>query len=174
MDELLAQAYFVEREVPVTSVRLFNTIGPRQAGTYGMVVPNFVRQAVGGRSITVFGDGTQTRSFCDVRDMVKMLTLLAENDRTAGKILNAGDDREISILDLAKLVKKTGKSSSKITFVEYAEAYGRPFKDVDHRRPDLTELHKWISFTHAWKLEDTLQDLVALEEKKQQIRIPAE
>ena len=174
MDEFMAQAYFMERDVPVTSVRLFNTVGPRQAGAYGMVVPNFVRQAVSGRSITVFGDGNQTRSFCDVRDMVQMLSLLAQNEKTAGKILNAGNDREISILDLAKLVKKISESTSNIKFIEYAEAYGRPFKDVDHRRPDLTELRKWISFTHKWKLEDTLEDLVALETKKQQVRIPAE
>ena len=174
MDEFTAQAYFVECDVPVTSVRLFNTIGPRQAGTYGMVVPNFVRQAASGRSITVFGDGNQTRSFCDVRDMVQMLSLLAANDKTAGKILNAGNDREISIGDLAKMVQEFSKTSSKIKFIEYAEAYGRPFKDVDHRRPDLTELRKWVSFTHKWKLEDTLDDLVALEAKKQQIRIPAE
>ena len=174
MDEFLAQAYVMERDLSVTSVRLFNTIGPRQAGTYGMVVPNFARQAAGGRSITVFGDGTQTRSFCDVRDMVQMLTLLAENEKTKGKILNAGNDQEISILDLARLVKEISQSSSEIKFIDYAEAYGRPFKDVDHRRPDLTELHKWISFEHKWTLEETLADLAILEEKKQQIRMPAE
>lgn len=173
MDEFLAQAYVMERDLSVTTVRLFNTIGPRQAGTYGMVVPNFVRQAAGNRSITVFGDGTQTRSFCDIRDMVHILTLLAENEKTKGKILNAGNDQEISILDLAKLVKKISRSSSDITFIDYAEAYGRPFKDVDHRRPDLTELNKWITFEPKWTLEETLEDLAALEEKKQQLRMPA-
>ena len=106
--------------------------------------------------------------------MVQILSLLAANEKTAGKILNAGNDREISIGDLAKIVQKISKSSSKIKFIEYAEAYGRPFKDVDHRRPDLTELRKWVSFTHKWELEDTLDDLVAIEAKKQQIRIPAE
>lgn len=174
MDEFVAQAYHMERNVPVTSVRLFNTIGPRQAGAYGMVVPNFVRQAVSGRPITVFGDGKQTRSFCDVRDMVQMLAAMAENDDTSGKILNAGNDREITILDLAKMVKRLSKSASNIVFIEYAEAYGRAFKDVDHRRPDLKEMNRYIPFTPSWKLEDTLQDLIVLERKKQQIQIPAE
>lgn len=174
MDEFVAQAYHVEKEVPVTSVRLFNTIGPRQAGTYGMVVPNFVRQAVGERTITVFGDGTQTRSFCDVRDMVTMLSKIAETDKTVGRIINAGNDQEITILNLAEKVKKLTKSSSKITFIEYAEAYGRPFKDVDHRRPDLTELKRLISFEHEWKLDDTLAELADIERRKQQVRIPAE
>ena len=106
--------------------------------------------------------------------MVQILTQLAENEKAKGKILNAGNDQEISILDLAKLVKKISRSSSDITFIDYAEAYGRPFKDVDHRRPDLTELNKWISFEPKWTLEETLEDLAALEEKKQQLRMPAE
>lgn len=174
MDEFVAQAYALERQVPVTSVRLFNTVGPRQAGMYGMVVPNFVRQAVSNRDITVFGDGHQTRSFCDVRDMVTMLTKIADSKKTEGRIVNAGNDQEITILDLAKKVKGIAESTSKITFIEYAEAYGRPFKDVDHRRPDLTELKRLISFEHKWKLEDTLRELVASESKKVTLSIPAE
>lgn len=174
MDEFVAQAYFMERGVPVTSVRLFNTVGPRQAGMYGMVVPNFVRQAVSGADITVFGDGNQTRSFCDVRDMVTMLAKIAESGKTIGRIVNAGNDQEISILDLAKKVRKIADSSSNIKFIEYAEAYGRPFTDVDHRRPDLTELKRLISFEHKWKLDDTLGELVAFESEKTKIGIPAE
>lgn len=174
MDEFVAQAYFMEREVPVTSVRLFNTVGPRQAGAYGMVVPNFVRQAVTGRELTVFGNGKQTRSFCDVRDMVTMLTKISETEKTIGKIINAGNDQEITILDLAKKVRKIADSSSKIKFIEYAEAYGRAFTDVDHRRPDLSELKRLISFEHKWKLDDTLGELVASESEKVKISIPAE
>lgn len=174
MDEYVAQAYHLEHDVPVTSVRLFNTVGPRQAGMYGMVVPNFVRQAVSEREITVFGDGNQTRSFCDVRDMVTMQSKIAESDKTIGKIVNAGNDQEISILNLAEKVKKIAESSSNIKFIEYAEAYGRPFKDVDHRRPDLTELKRLISFEHQWKLDDTLGELVASERNRVQLSIPAE
>lgn len=174
MDEYVAQAYFMERGVPVTSVRLFNTVGPRQRGMYGMVVPNFVRQAVAGHDLTVFGDGNQTRSFCDVRDMVTMLSKIAESDKTIGKIINAGNDQEISIHDLAKKVRKIADSSSKIKFIAYAEAYGRPFTDVDHRRPDLTELKSLISFEHKWKLDDTLGELVSFESEKVNIGIPAE
>lgn len=174
MDEFVAQAYAMEYEVPVTSVRLFNTVGPRQAGMYGMVVPNFVRQAVSGQDLTVFGDGKQTRSFCDVRDMITMLGLIAESDKTVGRILNAGNDQEISILNLAKKVKNIAESPSQIRFIEYAEAYGRPFKDVDHRRPDLSELKKLISFEYRWKLDDTLKELVESESRRVKLRIPAE
>lgn len=173
MDEYVAQAYFMEREVPVTSVRLFNTVGPRQRGMYGMVVPNFVRQAVSGCDITVFGDGNQTRSFCDVRDMVTILSKIAESDKTVGKIVNAGNDQEISILNLAKKVRKIADSSSKIKFIAYAEAYGRAFTDVDHRRPNLSELKRLITFEHKWKLDDTLKELVAFESGKVKIGIPA-
>ncbi|MEE8295320.1 MAG: NAD-dependent epimerase/dehydratase family protein [Sphingomonadales bacterium] len=174
MDEFVAQAYAMERDVPVTSVRLFNTVGPRQRGMYGMVVPNFVRQAVSGSDITVFGDGNQTRSFCDVRDMVSILTKIAESDKTIGKIINAGNDQEITIHNLAKKVREIAESASKIKFIEYAEAYGRPFTDVDHRRPDLSELKRLISFEHKWKLDDTLKELVAFESENVKIGIPAE
>ncbi|MHA1543806.1 MAG: NAD-dependent epimerase/dehydratase family protein, partial [Alphaproteobacteria bacterium] len=107
-------------------------------------------------------------------DMVTMLTKISETEKTIGKIINAGNDQEITILDLSKKVRKIADSSSKIKFIEYAEAYGRQFTDVDHRRPDLSELKRLISFEHKWKLDDTLGELVVSESEKFKISIPAE
>ena len=162
-DEFFADLYHDRYGLAVTSVRLFNTIGPRQRGTYGMVVPNFVHQAVTGAPLTVFGSGAQTRSFCDVRDTVRGLAAIASSQETIGKVLNLGNDREISILDLAKLAKEIAGSNSAIQFKSYRDAYGQEFDDIQHRVPDLSLLRSLTSFAHNWTLEQTLADLVKRE-----------
>lgn len=162
-DEALAMSYHQRLGFHVVAVRLFNTTGPRQVGRYGMVVPNFVHQAVHGKPITVYGDGTQSRSFCDVRDTVVMLDHLAGSADSAGQVVNVGNDREISIKDLAELVKLRADSASPIVFQSYQEAYGESFADSTHRRPVLDKLRQLTQFVPRWSLEDSLDDLIALE-----------
>src|SRR5262249_49082040 len=122
--EHFANAYAREHGLPITCMRFFNMVGPRQRGRYGMVLPNFVQQAVCGQPITVFGDGRQTRSFCDVRDGVRMIAELAATPQSYGEVVNLGNDQEISINDLARLVRRRAGSVSKITHLSYADGYG--------------------------------------------------
>jgi len=165
-DEHLAYAYYYKYNMKVVTVRLFNTIGPKQAGRYGMVVPNFIKEAVENRPIVVFGTGKQTRSFCDVRDTVKVLDTLTGSTDACGKIINVGNDQEISIENLARSIKALAESSSKVQYKTYKEAYGRDFIDIDHRRPSLELLKKITGFQPEWKLEDTLKDLIKRFEKE--------
>jgi len=165
-DEAFSIAYHKTIKVPVTLIRFFNTIGPRQTGRYGMVVPRFVQQACDGEPITIFGDGTQTRSFCDVRDVVTALSLLANQEESIGEIVNVGCDSEITINDLAKLVRTRGDSHSEITHTAYLEAYGNDFTDIKQRRPDLSKLYKLTGFKHKWTLEQTVDNLIALYQEK--------
>ena len=162
VNETYGLSYYRTKHLPVIIARLFNCIGPRQTGQYGMVVPTFVTSAIQGDSITIFGDGNQTRSFCDVRDTVTMLTLLADTDKCIGEIINVGNDREISMNDLAKLVIKETNSSSSIKHIPYREAYGEDFVDVMSRRPDLTKLHQLIDFKPRWRLEETIREMAKL------------
>ena len=159
-DEALAIAYFHKNQIPVTITRIFNAIGPRQSGQYGMVVPRFIKQACRGEPITVFGDGTQTRSFCDVRDVITAANLLAARSDCNGEIVNVGYDREISINELAKLVCKLANSKSEIQYVPYIKAYGEELIDIKQRRPDLTKLYKLTGFKHQWTLEKTVENLI--------------
>lgn len=159
--EHLANAYVRGAELPIVTLRFFNTIGSRQRGEYGMVVPNFVRQAVQGIPITVFGGGKQTRSFCDVRDTVVMIAKIAEVDDAIGEVINLGNDQEISIEGLAKLVKRRANSSSKISYLSRVEGYGEDFDDVARRRPDLTRLRSLIDFLPKYTLDDTIDELIA-------------
>ncbi len=159
-DEAYGLSYYRKHNLPVTVVRLFNTIGPRQTGRYGMVVPRFVAQAVGNEPLTVYGDGTQTRSFCDVRDTVVALDLLAQNPDSAGVIVNVGNDREVSIQALAEMIVARAGSRAPIVHVPYKEAYGEEFEDVDHRRPSLARLRALTGFKPRWTLEQTLDDLI--------------
>ena len=152
-DETFCHAYAQKKKLPITIARLFNTIGPNQAGTYGMVIPRFVQQATQGKPITVHGDGEQTRSFCDVRDTVVMLDLLLNNEKSVNEIVNVGNAREISINALALLTKKITHSHSPI------KAYGETIEDVRRRLPCLTKLHSLITYKNKWSLEDTIQDL---------------
>ncbi len=153
-------AYFQKWNMPITVVRLFNTIGPKQTGRYGMVVPRFVQQAVNHEPITVFGNGNQTRSFCDVRDVVVMLDKLAKCEHAIGKIVNVGNDHEISINALAEKVKQLANSHSPIQHISYTEAYGADYLDILRRRPNLKKLFNLIDFKHKWDIEDTIRYLI--------------
>jgi UDP-glucose 4-epimerase len=159
-DEFIAYSHFEKYNLKVVVVRLFNTIGPRQLGTYGMVVPNFIKQAVADEPITVFSDGNQTRSFCDVRDTVVALDLLAGNSAAWGEVVNVGDDQEISIKDLAEMICERAGSKSKLVFIPYGEAYGENFTDISRRRPCLEKLTKLTGFKHRWELAGTIDDLI--------------
>ena len=165
-DEALGVAFAAKYGIPITLIRFFNTIGPRQRGKYGMVVPRFVRQAVNGEPVTVFGDGQQTRSFCDVRDTVQFLDQLASRSHEGIEVVNVGNDREISILDLAKLVIERAGSDSEIQLVDYKRAYGEPYEDIRRRHPNLDLLHSLTQHRHHYTLEDTIDDLIT-EVKKQ-------
>ena len=159
-DEALALSYAQKFGIPVLVARFFNTIGPRQTGRYGMVVPRFVDQAVHGEPITVYGDGKQTRSFCDVRDNVAALDLLASRESGDALVANVGNDREISMNALAELVRERADSDSPITHVPYMKAYGEDFEDIQRRRPELTRLRMLTGFRHRYTLEDTLDELI--------------
>lgn len=161
VNEIQAQAYRESHGLPVAIARLFNAAGPRQTGTYGFVMPRFVEEAVEGKPVTVFGDGTQTRSFCDVRDTVRALDLLASCPDAWGVPVNVGTSHEISILELAKLIISRTKSRSTITFVSFDEAYGVHFEHIMRRRPVTARLEKLTGFQPAWALEDTIDDLAA-------------
>lgn len=160
-DEGLSLAYTQKNNLAITTIRIFNCIGPRQTGQYGMVVPRFVKQACHNDPLTVFGDGTQTRSFCDVRDLIVALSMLAENEATIGEIINIGNDSEITINELAEIVRTLANSKSKIEYQSYVDAYGKNFVDIKNRRPDLTKLFHFTSFKHKWTLQDTIADLIS-------------
>jgi nucleoside-diphosphate-sugar epimerase len=160
LDEFLGLAYYHEKSVPVTVVRLFNTVGPRQTGRYGMVLPTFVRQAVLGQPITIFGDGKQTRCFGYVGDAVEALVRITKSDKLDGEILNVGNDREITIRALAELVKIRTGSASEIVYLPYDQAYGPGFEDMYRRVPSLDKLQRSINYRPSTPLE-TVIDLVA-------------
>lgn len=159
--EALGITYSGSFGVPVTIARLFNTIGRRQSGRYGMVVPRFVQQAAAGEPITVFGDGLQTRSFCNVDDSVRAMHLLCESDAAEGEIVNVGNDRSITILDLANLVREMSGSGSPVVFVPDSEAYYHGFHGIRHRKPALDKLKRLVGFEPEHSLEDTIADLLA-------------
>lgn len=165
-DEALGLSYAQRFDVPCVIARFFNTIGPRQVGRYGMVAPRFVAQAVRNEPITVFGGGLQTRSFCDARDTVVALDALASHGGQRALVCNVGNDREISIRDLAKLVVERAQSKSKIKDVPLREAYGEDFEDIRRRRPDLSRLRTLTGFQHRYTLEDTIDDLIVTERRK--------
>jgi UDP-glucose 4-epimerase len=146
LDEFLALSYWKERKLPVLVVRFFNTVGPRQTGRYGMVLPNFVQQALDNAPITVYGSGKQTRCFCDVRDTVQCLLKLVAKDRAVGEVVNIGNDEEVSIEGLAQMVKYRTKSDSPITYIPYEEAYEPGFEDMYRRVPSLEKLQTLTGF----------------------------
>lgn len=162
-DEALALSYVRDLDLPITIARLFNTVGPRQAGRYGMVVPRFVQQAVSSEPITVYGDGSQSRCFCDVRDTVRAFDALLSNPASKGQIVNVGNDREVTIAELAELVRSSSQSSSEIQMIPYRQAYGEGFEDILHRRPSLQKLFELTQLEHHYSLEDTVEDLIARE-----------
>ena len=160
IDEFLALAYWKERKLPVVVVRLFNTVGPRQTGQYGMVLPTFVRQALAGQPITVFGDGKQSRSFTYVGDVVEALVTLATEPKAIGGVYNIGNTDEVSIRDLADRVKAATGSSSEIQYIPYDQAYEAGFEDMPRRVPDITKLAKLIGYQPKVGLDEIIQRVV--------------
>jgi UDP-glucose 4-epimerase len=157
LDEFLALAYWKEKRLPVIIVRFFNTVGPRQTGRYGMVIPNFVRQALAGEPITVFGDGTQTRCFTYVGDVVGALTEIVTREAAYGGVYNVGNTEEVSIRDLAERVKALAKSASPIVNIPYDQAYESGFEDMPRRVPDLTKIRALIGYEPRVTLDETLR-----------------
>jgi UDP-glucose 4-epimerase len=161
IDEFLALAYWKEKKLPVVVFRLFNTVGPRQTGRYGMVIPNFVKQALLGHPITVFGDGTQSRCFTYVSDVVGVLVRLAEEPDAVGQVFNIGNDREeVTILDLAQRVKARTASKSEIVRVPYDQAYEEGFEDMPRRVPDLTRLRRLTGYEPQVHLDEILDRVI--------------
>jgi len=160
IDEFLALAYFREHRLPVTILRLFNTVGPRQTGQYGMVIPTFVRQALLQEPVTVFGDGTQSRCFAHVSDIVDGFLTVAADATTAGEIFNLGNTEEITIEDLARRIVALSGSSSVIRYVPYSEAYGPGFEDMARRIPDITKAQRWLHFYPKHSLDEILHDVI--------------
>jgi UDP-glucose 4-epimerase len=160
IDEFLALAYWKERKLPVVIVRFFNTVGPRQTGQYGMVIPNFVRQALAGQPITVFGDGTQSRSFTYVGDVVGALVTLVQEPRAVGQVFNIGNTEEITILDLAHKIRGMTGSSSEIVLIPYDQAYEAGFEDMPRRVPDLRKIHGLIGYEPKVPLDDILARVI--------------
>ena len=165
VDEILAFAYHLERSTPSIVVRLFNTVGPRQTGAYGMVVPRFVRQALTGEPLTVFGDGRQRRCFCHVEDTVRALLGLLEHPRSLGEVFNVGSQEEATIHDLAELVVRMTDSSSPIVRVPYEEAYGAGFEDMQRRYPDTSKIEAFTGWRPMRTLEEILGDVIEFERK---------
>ena len=160
IDEFLAVAYWKERKLPVIIVRFFNTVGPRQTGRYGMVIPNFVRQALAGEPITVFGDGRQSRSFTHVADVVDALLKLIREPKAIGEVVNIGNPQEVTIGELAERVRTLTGSGSAITFVPYDEAYESGFEDMPRRLPDLTKVTRLIGYAPRNTLDDILVHVI--------------
>jgi UDP-glucose 4-epimerase len=160
IDEFLALAYWKERKLPVIVVRLFNTVGPRQTGQYGMVIPNFVRQALAGQPITVFGEGTQSRSFTYVGDVVRAMVALINEPRAIGQVFNIGNGNEITIGDLAAKVKAMTGSTSEIVTIPYDQAYEAGFEDMPRRVPDISRIRELIGYAPTVELDETLSRVI--------------
>ncbi|HIC88634.1 MAG TPA: NAD-dependent epimerase/dehydratase family protein [Anaerolineae bacterium] len=166
VDEFLALAYHKAKDLPVVIFRLFNTVGPRQTGQYGMVIPRFVGQALRGDPITVYGDGQQSRCFCDVADVVRAIALLADHPSANGEVFNIGSDEEVTILELARRVKAVAgrraatAREAPIVFVPYEEAYETGFEDMRRRVPDVSKIREAIGWQRRYNLEQTLERIV--------------
>ena len=160
IDEFLGLAYYKEKKVPVTIVRLFNTVGPRQTGMYGMVIPTFVKQALLNHPITVYGDGQQTRCFTYVGDVVDALVKISRNPKAVGEIFNIGSTEEISIKELAELVKSMTKSNSEIVYIPYDKAYEEGFEDMQKRIPDLSKIREFIGYKPTTNLKGILEKVI--------------
>ena len=160
LDEFLALAYWKEMRCPTVIVRLFNTVGPRQTGRYGMVVPRFVSQALKGEPITVYGEGTQSRCFTWVGDIVNALTRLADTPQALGEIYNIGSTNEISIRDLAFLVKEMTASDSEVIFIPYDQAYEQGFEDMSRRVPDIAKIHKLIGYKPTLDVRGIIEKVI--------------
>ena len=163
IDEFLALAYWKEKKLPATVIRLFNTVGPRQTGQYGMVVPTFVQQALEGKPLTVYGTGSQTRCFCHVQDVIQAIYKVSQEEKAVGQVYNIGTDEEISILELARRVISITGSSSQIQIIPYSEAYEEGFEDMLKRKPDLAKITDLIDYKPQRDLERIIRDVVQYE-----------
>ncbi|MBD0371753.1 MAG: GDP-mannose 4,6-dehydratase [Pyrinomonadaceae bacterium] len=170
IDEFLALAYWREKKLPTIVVRLFNTVGPRQTGQYGMVIPTFVKQALAGRPITVYGDGTQSRCFGYVGDVVGALIRLMEHPQAVGQVFNIGSNEEVTIRELAEQVKALTNSNSEIIFVPYDEAYEEGFEDMPRRVPDITKVQALVGFRPQMSLDGILKSVIEYYSGSEQIR----
>jgi len=157
LDEFLSLAYWREKKLPIVIVRFFNTCGPRQTGRYGMVIPRLIKQALQNKPMTVYGDGKQTRCFLYVEDAVKAIIALAAEPSAVGEVFNIGNPESISIIDLARRIKKITASKSKIELVPYEKAYEKGFEDMRHRRPDIAKIKKCIRFSPKVSLDELLK-----------------
>lgn len=164
IEEAMAFAMYQEKKLPVTTVRLFNTVGPRQTGRYGMVVPRFVQAALKNQPITIYGDGTQSRVFCHVADAVKAITKIAETDTTIGDVYNVGGTGEVSIKQLAEQVIKVTESKSVITYTPYSDAYPAGFEDIQRRVPDISKIKQVIGWAPTKDLTHIISDIAAQQE----------
>jgi UDP-glucose 4-epimerase len=171
--EFLALAYWKERKLPVIVARLFNTVGPRQTGRYGMVVPTLIGQAITGLPLTVFGSGKQSRCFCDVRDCVEAMLRLVRTDRAVGEVVNVGTDEEVSIEVLAELVRQRTRSCSSITHIPYDQAYEPGFEDMQRRLPALQKLERLTDFRPKTTLAEVIDRVAAYLSEKQKTRLVA-
>ncbi|MGH9754006.1 MAG: GDP-mannose 4,6-dehydratase [Blastocatellia bacterium] len=160
IDEFLAIAYWKEKKVPTTIARLFNTVGPRQTGRYGMVIPNFVMQALAGEDITVYGDGSQSRCFAHVSDVVGALIGLIDSRKAIGEVYNIGGNKEVTILELAERIKSLTGSDSRIVFMPYEQAYEEGFEDMLRRVPNLSKIHKLIDYQPTFDLDEILESVI--------------
>ncbi len=160
IDEFLALAYYREKKLPVVIVRCFNTVGPRQTGQYGMVIPTFVKNALLDHPLTIYGDGKQTRCFADVDDVVDGMIKLMNIKKAEGKIFNIGNDKDISIEELAKKIKKMTNSKSKIEYIKYEDAYEEGFEDMRQRKPDLSKIKKFLDFKPNYNLGKILERII--------------
>jgi|TARA_B100001964_G_scaffold209584_1_gene243199 UDP-glucose 4-epimerase len=160
LDEFLSLAYYQEKKLPVVIVRFFNTVGPRQLGEYGMVIPIFVHKALLGDTLPVFGDGNQRRSFTYVGDVVKGIIKLMDTKKAEGQVINIGNSDEITINELAKLVIKITKSKSQIEYIPYEKAYGIGFEDMSRRKPDISKINKLIGFQPTLGIEEIVEQVV--------------
>jgi len=169
IDEFLALAYWREKKLPTVIVRLFNTVGPRQTGQYGMVIPTFVKQALAGGPITVYGSGEQSRCFCYVGDVVGALMKLMDDESAVGEVFNVGSNQEITILDLARKVKELTNSKSEITFVPYDEAYEEGFEDMPRRIPDISKVNGRVGFQPEKSLDGILDSVIEFHRKQMSV-----
>lgn len=160
IDEFLALAYYREKKLPVVIVRCFNTVGPRQTGQYGMVIPKFIKNALMNNPITIFGDGKQSRCFADVEDVVNGMIKLMGEKAAEGQIFNIGNTEEITIEDLAKKIKNMVDSKSKIEYIPYIEAYEEGFEDMQRRIPDLSKITEYIGYKPVYSLDNILERVV--------------
>jgi len=167
LDEFMGLAYCKKYDLPIVIFRFFNTVGPRQIGQYGMVIPRFIKSALAGEPIRVFGDGTQSRCFCNVSDVVRAVILLSQNPKAVGEVFNIGSTEEISIMDLAKKVKKMAKSRSAIEIIAYDKAYEPGFEDTQRRVPNILKIYKFIGWKPRKNLDQTLLEVIKYYKNRQ-------